>query len=192
MTCTKATPLRTLTIALGANLPSEIGSPISTIKSVRPEIEKIFHQWLQSFPIQNNKIKSTNPLRFRWSPLFETKAIGGPCDQPDFINAVLVVDGEFFSSLIPSQKQAIDLLERFLKLERLFGREKRETSIHWGPRTLDIDFLAWGELQVNTQNLILPHPRLTERNFVLVPLVSALSSTQCSPKRIPPQHGWKE
>jgi len=54
------------------------------------------------------------------------------------------------------------------------------------------DFISWGGLQINTDNLILPHPRLSERNFVLIPLAEVLSKTQGKPKRISSQNIWPE
>ena len=193
MTCTKSLSLRTLTIALGANLPSEIGPPISTLNEVRPQIEEVLHQWIRSWQSKEKDIEGVQTeLRFRWSPIFETDPIGGPSKQPNFINAVLIVDGESLFSINPSEKAAVELLQKLLKLEESFGRERSNSSIKWGPRTLDIDLLAWGDLQVKTSNLILPHPRLTERIFVLIPLAAALNTEQKSPRQIPPQNNWKE
>ena len=62
----------------------------------------------------------------------------------------------------------------------------------WGPRSLDIDFISWGGLHINTETLILPHPRLSERNFVLIPLAEVLSKSQGKPKRINSQNIWPE
>ncbi len=84
----------------------------------------------------------------------------GVTDQPPFINAAVAVA----TSLPPR-----DLLARALKVERAFGRN-RENEGRWGPRTLDIDLLAYGDLVLNTLDLTLPHPRLFERAFALVPL----------------------
>jgi len=77
-------------------------------------------------------------------------------------------------------------------LERIAGRERKSKEIHWGPRSLDIDFISWGGLQVNTKTLILPHPRLSERNFVLIPLTEVLAKTQGKPRRIKSQNIWPE
>merc|ERR1712093_972827 len=131
-------------------------------------------------------------LSFNWSPLFETDPLGGPENQPNFINTVLVVNGEQFSSIIPNESAAINLMKRFLDLEKIAGRERENKTIFWGPRSLDIDFISWGGLQVNTETLILPHPRLSERNFVLIPLIEILSKTQGKPRRIKAQNIWPE
>jgi 2-amino-4-hydroxy-6-hydroxymethyldihydropteridine diphosphokinase len=92
----------------------------------------------------------------------------GLTDQPPFINAVIAVA----TSLSPR-----DLLARALMVERAFGRN-RESEPRWGPRTLDVDVLAYGDLVLNSPDLTLPHPRLFERAFVLVPL------TEIAPDRV--------
>ena len=83
-------------------------------------------------------------------------------------------------------------MKKFLELEKIAGRERENTEIIWGPRSLDIDFISWGGLQINTDTLILPHPRLSERNFVLIPLAEVLSKTQGKPKQISSQNIWPE
>jgi len=83
-------------------------------------------------------------------------------------------------------------MKKFLELEKIAGRERKKTEIFWGPRSLDIDFISWGGLQINTESLILPHPRLSERNFVLIPLAEVLSKSQGKPKRINSQNIWPE
>ncbi len=183
----------TLAIALGANLPSAFGTPNSTLITVRPQLQKTIHNWLATSLDQTEGIETlSSGLRFRWSPLFETDPIGGPSDQPAYINAVVVVDGENFSSLTPSKKAALNLLERFLKIEKDFGRDRNSSSIRWGPRSLDIDLLAWGALHIQSQELTLPHPRLIERGFVILPLAEALKDQSNQPRRIPPQPHWEE
>ncbi len=182
-----------LAIALGSNLPSPVGSPTSTLIAVRPELEKVICDWLYtSLDEKRDTEKSSKDLRWRWSPLFETDPIGGPINQATYINAVVVVDGTKFSSLKPSKTTALNLLERFLKIERDFGRDRNFANIHWGPRPLDIDLLAWGDLHVRDERLTLPHPRLIERNFVVVPLGEALNKGESPPRRLPPQAHWQE
>ena len=78
------------------------------------------------------------------------------------------------------------------EIEKSAGRKRENTEIAWGPRSLDIDFISWGGLQVNTETLILPHPRFSERNFVLIPLSEVLSKTQGQPKRLKSQKIWPE
>tara|TARA_Y100001968_G_C19311190_1_gene694267 strand:- start:179 stop:754 length:576 start_codon:yes stop_codon:yes gene_type:complete len=178
-------PPFTLAIALGANLPSFEGDPESTLIAIRPRIQNIIREWTSS-NVQKitPEYKNNREFRWRWSPLFETEAVGGPKDQNPYINAVLVVDGKTLQSIKPSEKAALELLEKFLSLEKQYGRNRELDSIRWGPRTLDIDLLAWGDLQVQNKILTIPHPRLIERNFVVVPLAAALSYQEDTTKKI--------
>src|SRR5262249_42116160 len=90
------------------------------------------------------------------SDVYETAPIGPA--QPDYLNAVVAVD----TMLTPSE-----LLEVGQGLERVAARVRGE---RWGPRTLDVDVLLVGDERVDTPQLQVPHPRLLERAFVLVPL----------------------
>ena len=193
MTYAKQKPELKLVISIGANIPSKLGDPLRTIVAIRPQIEKIIREWNVAFNYPKNKIKNDiNCLSFNWAPLFETDPLGSQIDQPNFINTVLVVDGEEFSTIKPTKKAAINLMKIFLDLEQFAGRERKNKEISWGPRSLDIDFISWGGLQVNSECLILPHPRLIERNFVLIPLTEVLSKTQGQPKRIKAKNIWPE
>ncbi len=82
----------------------------------------------------------------------------GKLDQPDFFNAVI----ELRTSLEPRQ-----LLDACLETERALKRERRE---RWGPRIIDLDIIAFGQRRIDQPDLHIPHPRLGERAFVLVPL----------------------
>lgn len=82
-------------------------------------------------------------------------------NQPDFINLSIAAE----TTLTPRE-----LLERALDIERKFGRD-RSTEQVWGPRTLDIDLLTYGDRIIDDPWLQLPHPRILERAFVLVPLM---------------------
>jgi 2-amino-4-hydroxy-6-hydroxymethyldihydropteridine diphosphokinase len=84
----------------------------------------------------------------------------GPPDQPDYVNAVAAL-----LTALP----AADLLAALQSIEDAQGR--RRDGPRWGPRTLDLDLLLYGELAVNSDRLVLPHPGLAERAFVLVPLL---------------------
>ena len=75
------------------------------------------------------------------------------------------------------------LLERAHAVERIFGRN-REKEERWGPRTLDIDLIAYNDLTLNEPDLVLPHPRLFERAFVLVPLAEIVPDRQIAGTRI--------
>ena len=148
-----------LAVALGANRPSAVGEPRDTLSAVRPLLEVELTEWARQ------------PLSFRWSALKETAPVG-PVDQPYYLNGVVLVR-EIAGQ--PSEPGALQLLDRLLQLERRFGRERRREQ-RWGPRTLDLDLLFWGELRLDHQRLVLPHPRMHLRTFVLEPLLSVLQS----------------
>ncbi len=193
MTHVKPKPQLKLVISIGANISGRLGAPLRTIAAIRPQIEASIIEWEIALNYQKKSSQNIDKsLSFKWAPLYESDPLGGPTDQPKFINTVLVVDGENFSAVNPNEKAAIDLMNRFLELEKHAGRERGNKEIIWGPRSLDIDLISWGELQVNSETLILPHPRLSERNFVLVPLIEILSKTQGKPKRIKSQNIWPE
>ena len=90
------------------------------------------------------------------SPIYETTPVGGP-EQPDYLNAVVIAE-----TSMPAQA----VLERCLSLEDAFGRVRGE---RWGPRTLDLDLIIYGDEVSNSPGLTLPHPRAHERAFVLAP-----------------------
>ena len=182
-----------LVISIGANIPSKFGNPLRTITAMRPNIESNILEWNADLDNPKNKIQGfDNSLSFTWAPLYETFPLGGPKNQPKFINTVLVVDWKKSSSVKPNEKAAIDLMKRFLDLEKSAGRERTTIKTKWEPRSLDIDFISWGGLQVNSEILILPHSRSIERNFVLIPLTEVLSKSQGKPKRMNSQSIWPE
>jgi dihydroneopterin aldolase/2-amino-4-hydroxy-6-hydroxymethyldihydropteridine diphosphokinase len=94
------------------------------------------------------------------SAIFETTPVGGP-PQPDFYNAVVVVDTEL---------AAVELLALAHRIEDAAGRVRLE---RWGPRSLDVDVLAYGDARSDDPVLTLPHPRAHERGFVLLPWLDA-------------------
>ncbi len=153
-----------LAIALGANLPSPAGDPIATLVAVRPLLEAL----LQATQLQACGI--------RWSPLFCTAPVGGPPDQPDYINAVLLVEAP--AAATPAG--ALALLAALQDLEARFGRTPLAEREHWGARSLDLDLLWWGDLALQRgasggrPALQLPHPHWRERAFVLAPLAALL------------------
>lgn len=95
----------------------------------------------------------------RRSSLYSTRPVGFAA-QPRFMNAVVALD----TTLAPRT-----LLDQLLAIEREFGRD-RSKSIPNGPRTLDLDILLVDDLEIRDPGLELPHPRLDQRAFVLVPL----------------------
>jgi 2-amino-4-hydroxy-6-hydroxymethyldihydropteridine diphosphokinase len=94
------------------------------------------------------------------SPVYATAPVGGP-PQPDYLNAVLVGD----TTLTPAE-----LLARCHATEAAFRRTRTEA---WGPRTLDVDIIVYGDEVSDDPRLTLPHPRARERAFVLAPWLDA-------------------
>lgn len=94
------------------------------------------------------------------SSIYETDPVGGPPDQPAFLNMVVVVETDL---------DARGLFERCIAVEAALGRD-RWLEQRWGPRTIDIDVLLFGDHVVDEPDLQIPHPRMHERAFVLVPL----------------------
>jgi 2-amino-4-hydroxy-6-hydroxymethyldihydropteridine diphosphokinase len=92
------------------------------------------------------------------SPVYETQPMGGSPDQPPYLNLVVKLD----TDLSPRE-----LLQVANRLEADAGRVRAEKN---GPRTLDVDVLLVGDLHVDDPDLVVPHPRMWERRFVLAPL----------------------
>jgi 2-amino-4-hydroxy-6-hydroxymethyldihydropteridine diphosphokinase len=93
------------------------------------------------------------------SSFVETEPVG-VTDQPDFVNGALAVE---------TTLTARELLDALLEVERELGRD-REEGERWGPRTIDLDLLLYGDEVVDEPGLTVPHPRLHERRFALEPL----------------------
>ena len=93
------------------------------------------------------------------SKYIETKAVGGPV-QPDFLNSVAIGESEL---------EPEDLLNRLLAIEDEMGRVR---EVKWGPRITDLDLIVFGDHVIDTQNLKLPHPLASSRDFVLTPWLS--------------------
>ncbi|MFA3791502.1 2-amino-4-hydroxy-6-hydroxymethyldihydropteridine diphosphokinase [Aliiglaciecola sp. SL4] len=83
----------------------------------------------------------------------------GPQDQPDYVNAVVA---------IATQLSAGELLTHLQAIEQLHGRQRK--SERWGPRTLDLDIILYGDEQIQSENLVVPHYGMKTREFVLYPL----------------------
>ncbi|MCO6504510.1 MAG: 2-amino-4-hydroxy-6-hydroxymethyldihydropteridine diphosphokinase [Snodgrassella sp.] len=126
----------TAVISLGANL----GDPQQQITAALTALNQI----------DGVRIKAI-------SPFYQTKPVG-VTTQPDFINAVILVN----TTLDPHR-----LLQNLQQLELNFGRER---TIRFGPRTLDLDIIDYNGQKRNDLELILPHPRAHDRAFVMVPL----------------------
>jgi len=105
-----------------------------------------------------SRLPKTHFLRL--SPVYETDPVGPP--QPLYLNLVAELETE----LAPRA-----LLSEMLRIEKALGRERRE---RFGPRTIDLDLLLYGDLVLKEEDLEVPHPRLHQRAFVLVPLLDLL------------------
>lgn len=99
------------------------------------------------------------------SSIYETEPVGY-VDQSPFLNMVI----ELITEL-----SAEELLVTMLAIENRLGRTR---DVRWGPRTIDLDLLLYGEHSLTTPDLIIPHPRMHERAFVLVPLAEVLYKRQ--------------
>lgn len=130
-------------IALGSNLSSEIGDSEQIVQAAIARLAT--HPEIEVVKVSN------------W---YRTKAITLPnsAPQPDYINGCAILQ----TSLSP-----IQLLQVLFNTELIFGRERRE---RWGARTLDLDLLLYGDRLIDTPELVLPHPRMSDRAFVLLPL----------------------
>ena len=132
--------MHTAYIALGANLPSPVGPPAATLAAAVQRLGSLGNVQQQS------SLYITEPVGF--------------ADQPRFLNAVVALE---------TALGARALLNKLLSIEKEFGRD-RTAGIPNGPRTLDLDILMSDGLELNEPDLELPHPRMSERAFVLVPL----------------------
>jgi 2-amino-4-hydroxy-6-hydroxymethyldihydropteridine diphosphokinase len=102
------------------------------------------------------KLRRTRLLKS--SKIFRTKAVGGPFGQPSFLNAAVKIK----TGLSP-----LRLLSSLKKIEKELGRRR---TIRYGPRTIDLDILLYGNEIIKSRKLKIPHPRMFEREFVLKPL----------------------
>ena len=127
-------------IGLGSNLSSAAGTPAETVAAAVESLRAVGEVVAQS-------------------SLYMTEPVGYE-DQPPFVNAVVGVR---------TDNEPEKLLESLLAIERSFGRD-RATAITKGPRTLDLDLLLMGDVIYESPKLVVPHPELQHRRFVLVPL----------------------
>ena len=153
---------RALAVGLGANLSSSHGTPEATLRWIAPRLTAVLLEW-----------GDADARDVRRSSFLTTQPIGGPPDQNVYCNAVLLVHRV---RRLPSEVAALELLEKLQRLERSCGRD-RSREQRWGPRTLDLDLLFWGELRLDHPRLVLPHPRMHLRSFVMEPLLQAMQAT---------------
>lgn len=129
-------------IALGSNLPSDWGAPD---ENIRRAVETLAAATAETTTIQ------------AVSSIWRTFPVGGPGEQPIFANAVAALE----TTLDP-----FDLLRALQDVERAARRVRR---VFWGPRTLDLDVILYGDLILTSPTLTVPHPRALWRDFVLGP-----------------------
>jgi 2-amino-4-hydroxy-6-hydroxymethyldihydropteridine diphosphokinase len=145
--------MRTAYIGMGGNLASWAGPPEATLAAAALRLEALGRVVCRS------SLYSTEPVGF--------------AAQPRFVNAVVALETEL---------EPKELLHSLLAIEKEFGRD-RATGIRNGPRTLDLDILLFGELETSEPGLEIPHPRLAERAFVLIPL------SEIAPDAVVPRAG---
>jgi 2-amino-4-hydroxy-6-hydroxymethyldihydropteridine diphosphokinase len=110
------------------------------------------------------------------SPVYETQPVGGPA-QPDYLNAVVAIETEC------SPRELLGIAKA---LETEAGREAPDPAKRWGPRPLDIDILMVGNERVDEPDLVVPHPRIHQRAFVLAPLADVAPDLVVAPNA-----GWQ-
>jgi 2-amino-4-hydroxy-6-hydroxymethyldihydropteridine diphosphokinase len=125
---------------MGGNVASWAGSPEATLAAAALRLESL------GTLTRRSSLYSTAPVGF--------------AEQPRFVNAVVKLETEL---------EPRELLDGLLAIEKEFGRD-RTAGFKNGPRTLDLDILLLGDLQIREPGVEIPHPRLAERAFVLAPL----------------------
>jgi 2-amino-4-hydroxy-6-hydroxymethyldihydropteridine diphosphokinase len=107
------------------------------------------------------------------SPVYETEPVGGP-PQPDYLNAVVAVDTDLGARALLELAKALEAAAERVEGER------------WAPRTLDVDVLMVGDERVEEADLVVPHPRIHQRAFVLAPLADVAPGLVVAPSA-----GWQ-
>lgn len=112
---------------------------------------------LENIQLATNQIQKQCGNIVQYSSLYETEA-WGYTDQPLFLNQAL---------LLETTLGATELMQQFLAIELNLGRKRHEPL---GPRTIDIDIIYFNDEIISNDNLTIPHPRMAQRNFVLIPI----------------------
>jgi len=112
-----------------------------------------------TFLSARKRIGNTKGLRILDSSCIYRSPPMGPPGQPDYLNAIVLLDVAMEAEI---------LLQHLQTIEKQHGRTR--TGEHWGPRTLDLDLIAYNDTVMQTKHLTLPHPHMHERMFVLQPL----------------------
>src|SRR5512143_2122176 len=124
-----------MTVRVYIGLGSNLDDPLSQVQTAIDELASLPQSCLHAV-----------------SPLYRTPPLG-PADQPDYINAVAAIDTDL---------DPLALLDELQRIEHHHGRVR---SLRWGPRTLDLDLLLYGQSTLASERLTVPHPGLCERPF---------------------------
>jgi 2-amino-4-hydroxy-6-hydroxymethyldihydropteridine diphosphokinase len=145
--------MRIAYIGIGGNLASWAGEPPATLAAAALRLESLGRV------VRRSSLYSTEPVGF--------------AEQPRFMNAAVALETEV---------EPQELLRSLLAIEKEFGRD-RVAGFANGPRTLDLDLLLMDNLEISAPDLLIPHPRLAERAFVLIPLA------EIAPEALVPRTG---
>ena len=126
--------------------------------------------------LTKKKKRKANFMQTFFGLQFMRQPHGVENEQPNYLNTLLLIKSNSFPQ--PSNKKARLLLKELKKLEKLFGREETPKGKKWLSRCLDLDILWWEDFHTVDEELILPHPRFMNRNFVITPLSEILSRSQ--------------
>jgi len=154
-----APPAGARAIATGESIVIGLGGNVGTDAAI---VER-FDRAREALAALGTPSSLAAPGGLRSARLYRSAPIGPA--QPAFLNTAV--------RLVMGDVQPAELIATLLELERLLGR-RREAEARWGPRTIDLDVLVWGARIVRTPELEVPHPRLAERRFALLPLIDLL------------------
>ena len=127
----------------GIALGSNVGDRLENLRAAYREVIKL----------------SSDPAAIRCSSIYETSPVDSPPDASSYLNAVIEIEYE---------RPAVALLDSLLKIERTLGRPSKRPRN--APRVIDLDLLYVGNLTLNSPEIVIPHPRIIQRRFVLEPL----------------------
>lgn len=148
-----------MTIRAYIGLGSNLEDPVAQIKEALEELDAI----PDSVLVTKSSLYSSKPM--------------GPADQPDYVNAV----AELNTLLSPGE-----LLEALIGIEDKQGRQREGEK--WGPRIIDLDLLLYGKKKIKTDALVVPHPGLHERDFVMFPLAEIAGNINIPGKGLMSKH----
>lgn len=158
-------------------VPQDISSTAVRLHRRRPDLVQFERPLATAFiALGSNLGEREENLRFAVehlpglravSSVYETDPVGGPDNQGPYLNMVAEIE---------TRLDPFSLLGECRRIEAAAGRERK---VRWGPRTLDLDVLLYGDVRIDSEELTVPHPRMWERRFVLAPLA------EIAPHRVP-------